>query len=273
MADTILYVAIALPLFLVFIVQIFFRTSATRKNLPPSPPRLPIIGHLHLQKLPMYVTYNKLAEKYGPIYTLEYGYQRVVIVSSASIIEECFTAKTDLILANRSSLLVAKYLGYNYTSVDHAPYGEHWRNMRRLVVSEMVSNGRLNSSVSIRNDEVKEMITKLSGDSMEDFAKVEMKTPFRDLAFNIMTRMTTGKKAFGDNNDKGANEFTIIFAGNEATYVSIEWAMASIVQSSRILKQLKDEMDNIIGSGVTMPMAVPLEVMCKARPIVKKILS
>ncbi|KAJ8765625.1 hypothetical protein K2173_014747 [Erythroxylum novogranatense] len=319
----ILYLALALSLLFIFVVQIFYRTSATKKNLPPSPPRLPIIGHLHLQKLPMYVTYNKLAEKYGPIYTLEYGSRRVVVVSSASTIEECFTTKNDPILANRSFLLVGKYLGYNYTAIDHAPYGDHWRNMRRLAASEMLSISRMNSLVSIRNDEVKQMITKLSHESMQNFAKVELKTPFRDLAFNIMTRMTTGKRAFDDDlttyydsanpgdfisfwgwfdggryEKKLSNIFKrmdtwmqqlveecrnklhpgsletlvnnllllqksdpknitddtikgfvsgIIFAGNEATYVTIEWAMASIVQDPRILKKLKDEMDNVIG--------------------------
>ncbi|KAJ8765499.1 hypothetical protein K2173_014621 [Erythroxylum novogranatense] len=202
----------------------------------------------------MYVTYNKLVEKYGPIYTLEYGSRRVVVVSSASTIEECFTTKNDPILTNRSFLLVGKYLGYNYTAIDHAPYGDHWRNMRRLAASEMLSISRMNSLVSIRNDEVKQMITKLSHESMQNFAKVELKTPFRDLAFNIMTRMTTGKRAFDDDvDDGGIKEFvngmmeltTYYDSANPGDFISF-WGWFD-VQDPRILKKLKDEMDNVIG--------------------------
>ncbi|KAL8251990.1 hypothetical protein R6Q59_035683 [Mikania micrantha] len=41
-----------------------------------------------------------------------------------SAAEECLT-KSDILFANRPQLLAGKYLGYNYTSLVFAPYGNH----------------------------------------------------------------------------------------------------------------------------------------------------
>ncbi|KAL3525653.1 hypothetical protein ACH5RR_014025 [Cinchona calisaya] len=120
----------ALSIFLIFITLKFL--SKKGRNLPPSPfPALPIIGHLHLLKPPLYRTFYNLSQKYGPIISLQFGNRLVVVVSSPSAVEECFT-KNDVVFANRPRFLVGKYLGYNYTNMIGSPYGDHWRNLRRL---------------------------------------------------------------------------------------------------------------------------------------------
>ncbi|KAJ8769295.1 hypothetical protein K2173_002499 [Erythroxylum novogranatense] len=219
MVDTILCLAISL-LFM-FLAQRFHRTRTMRKNLPPSPPGLPVIGHLHLQKPPMYRTYYNLAKKYGPIFSLRFGSRKVVVVSSVSAIEECFT-KNDIVLANRPRLFSGKYLGYNYSSMDQSPFGEHWRNMRRISKSEFLSTPRLNTLVSVRKEEVKQIITKLSRDSFQDFVKVELRTIFQDLSFNIMTRMITGKRY---SEDDDADE-AIIEEGKQFKSLMVELGAA-----------------------------------------------
>ncbi|CAN1274260.1 Isoflavone 2'-hydroxylase, partial [Linum perenne] len=98
--------------------------------LPPSPPSLPFIGHLHLLKEPIHRTLQTLSTKYGQIYFLSMGVRNVVVVSSPSLVEECFN-KNDIVLANRPFLVAGKILHYNYTTVGAAPYGPHWRDLRR----------------------------------------------------------------------------------------------------------------------------------------------
>ncbi|KAJ8770642.1 hypothetical protein K2173_021289 [Erythroxylum novogranatense] len=199
---------LAFSLLGICLVHKFYQRRTSQRNLPPSPPALPFIGHLYLQKPPMFKTYHKLAQKYGPIFSLRFGSSLVVVVSSASAMEECFTIN-DMTLANRPKLLAGKHFGYNYTSVDQASYGEHWRNLRRIGATEFFSNTRANMLITgIAKEEVKQLIAKLSHDSLHDFAKVELKTYFQELTFNFIMRMVTGKGYHADEDSvKEAREF------------------------------------------------------------------
>ncbi|XVF59342.1 hypothetical protein PTKIN_Ptkin07bG0267900 [Pterospermum kingtungense] len=172
-------------------------TRSRRKKLPPSPFGLPILGHLHLLKEPLHRTLFNLSQSHGPIFSLRVGSRFLVVVSSPSAVQECFT-KNDIVLANRPRFLMGKYVGYNNTTLAFAPYGDHWRNLRRLSTIEIFSSNRLNMSLDIRRDEVKRLLRKLYQVSANGFAKVELKSMFSELTFNIIMRMIAGKRYFGD---------------------------------------------------------------------------
>jgi isoflavone 2'-hydroxylase len=183
-------------LILLFAFKLFLQTR-TRSKLPPSPPSIPILGHLHLIKKPIHCTFHRLSQKYGQVFSIKFGSQLVVIVSSPSAVEECFT-KNDVILANRPRTLVGKHLAYNFTDLLASPYGDHWRNLRRISALEIFSNNRLNMFLGIRSDEVKHLLWKLSRNSCQGFAKVELKSMFSELTFNIIMRMVAGKRYYGE---------------------------------------------------------------------------
>ncbi|XP_028062691.1 isoflavone 3'-hydroxylase-like [Camellia sinensis] len=171
--------------------------SQRRRNLPPSPPALPVIGHLHLLKPPLHRTFHRISQNLGSVFSLRFGSRLVVVVSSPSAVEECFT-KNDVVLANRPPLLGGKYIGYNYTSVVASPYGDHWRNLRRLMSLEIFSTTRLNAFLSVRKDEINILLRNLYRISSIDFAKVELKSKFSELSFNIIMRMIAGKRYYGE---------------------------------------------------------------------------
>ncbi|KAL0431528.1 UNVERIFIED_CONTAM: cytochrome [Sesamum radiatum] len=143
----------------------------SRRNLPPSPPgSLPVLGHVHLLKDLLHRTLHDFSQKLGPIFSLRFGRRLVVVVSSASLAEECFT-KQDLILANRPAASVnRRSLGFSPTSVIGAPYGDHWRNLRKLCDLEVFGPTRLASFLSIRRDEMDRMISDLCKISSAGFA-------------------------------------------------------------------------------------------------------
>ncbi|WOK99775.1 Cytochrome P450 [Canna indica] len=91
MASWYLYAPIFLALY------IFTKHFLNRiHNLPPSPvPCLPIIGHLHLLKKPVYRTLSNIANRNGPILFFKFGSRPVLVVSSPSAAEECFTNTAD----------------------------------------------------------------------------------------------------------------------------------------------------------------------------------
>ncbi|KAE8647507.1 hypothetical protein Csa_002795 [Cucumis sativus] len=187
-----------LYLFLSLISLLFaFNLRTRRTNLPPSPPSLPIIGHLHYLKIPHHQTLHKLSAQYGPVISLWLGSRLVVVVSSLPAVEECFT-KNDIVLANRPRLLVGKHISYNYTTMVSSPYGDHWRNLRRIGAIEIFSASRLNKFAGSRKDEVERLLKKLSRNSMYGFSKVEMQSAISERTFNISMRMAAGKRYFGE---------------------------------------------------------------------------
>ncbi|CBI19439.3 unnamed protein product, partial [Vitis vinifera] len=146
-----------IPLF--FVLYVFTSHFLHKfRNLPPSPfPTLPLIGHLYLLKKPLHRTLSKISDRHGPILFLRFGSRPVLLVSSPSASEECFT-KNDVVFANRPRLIAGKHLGYNYTSMSWAPHGDHWRNLRRISSFEILSSNRLQTLSGIRSDEVRSLV-------------------------------------------------------------------------------------------------------------------
>ena len=124
----------------------------------------------------------------------------MIVVSSPSAVEECFT-KNDIILANRPPFLNGKVLNYNFTTLAAAPYGDHWRNLRRLTAIEVLSSSRLNTFAGIRREEVKNLLRKIHKTCGDGSAVIELRTILLDLNFNIMMRMVAGKKYYGEDVD------------------------------------------------------------------------
>ncbi|XP_022747988.1 cytochrome P450 81E8-like [Durio zibethinus] len=172
----------------------YYQALAWNKNLPPSPFALPSLGHLHLLKEPLHRCIFTLSQNHGPIFSLQLGSRLAVVVSSPSAVEECFT-KNEIISANRPLFWAGKYVGYNYINVGLAPYGDHWRNLRRIFRHEILSPTCLKLSSAIRMDEARILLTKLYNvvSSQDDsFVKVKLKPMLSEFTFNI--RIFAGKQ-------------------------------------------------------------------------------
>ncbi|XP_021726417.1 isoflavone 2'-hydroxylase-like [Chenopodium quinoa] len=207
------------PFFIFFFLQKYnklINTKNSHKILPPSPPSLPIIGHLHLLKNPIiHRTLQHLSLQYGSIFSLNLGSFRVVVISSPDAIEECFT-KNDIVLANRPQVLAGKHIHYEWTTLGSASYGPLWLNLRRLTTLELLSRSRVSSFEGIRVEEVRSLVKGLYSSSKENFVRVEIGSKLSGLSLNILTRILTGKKYlfFGDDeNDVGSSNEAENFLG------------------------------------------------------------
>ncbi|KDP41657.1 hypothetical protein JCGZ_16064 [Jatropha curcas] len=221
------------------------------RNLPPSPfPTLPIIGHLHLLSKPLHRSLSKISNRYGPVLLLQFGFRRVLLVSSPSAAEECFT-KNDIIFANRPRLLHGKHIGYSYTSLAWASYGDHWRNLRKLAAVELLSSYRLHLLSNIRADEVKLLIRRLF--RKKDETAVDLKSAFFELTLNVMMRMIAGKRYYGENveeveeavrfRDIVRETFRLGGASNMADYLPI---LKAIGKTEKKLMELQKRRDKFI---------------------------
>nr|POE89359.1 cytochrome p450 81e8 [Quercus suber] len=171
--------------------------STIKKNLPPSPPSLPFIGHLHLFKQPIQRSLQTLSQNYGNILLLRCGSRTVLLVSSPSAAEDCFTTN-DVVFANRPRSLANDHFSYNYSIVSVAPYGDLWRNLRRIMTLEILSSSRINAFSSVRQEEIKLLREKLMQSSGKGTRKIDLKSKFVEHSFNVMTMMIAGKRYFGE---------------------------------------------------------------------------
>ncbi|OIT27953.1 cytochrome p450 81d11 [Nicotiana attenuata] len=105
--------------------------------------------------------------------------------------------------------MIGKYIGYNYTTLVGSPYGDHWRNLRRLCALEIFSTNRLDNFQPIRLHEVKLLVHRVFQNSGGNFGTpVELKSKFFQMSYNIIMRMVAGKRYYGEEVDnEEANHF------------------------------------------------------------------
>lgn len=181
--------------------------NARSLKLPPSPPSLPIIGHLHYLLLtksqPLHRTLHQLSKKYGDVLLLQLGTRKLLVVSSPTAVEECFT-KNDVVFANRPRTLAGKHLNYNYQSIGFSPYGDHWRNLRRLTTLELFATKRLATFTSVRTQEVRWLLKDLfinNRISTGSWTKVELTARLSELAFRVLMKTISREEFVHRKND------------------------------------------------------------------------
>ncbi|KAL2548248.1 Cytochrome [Forsythia ovata] len=101
------------------------------QRLPPSPWKLPLIGHLHhlVGALPHH-TLRNLAKKYGPIMHLKLGEVSTIVMSSRQIAKSVLTTH-DLACANRQESIGMKTL---CSVTSRAAFGEVIRDKDTLIM-------------------------------------------------------------------------------------------------------------------------------------------
>ncbi|KAK3412040.1 hypothetical protein EUGRSUZ_I00797, partial [Eucalyptus grandis] len=142
-------------------------------------------------------TLYNLSNKHGPITFLWFGVCRVVVVSSLPLAEECFT-KNDIMLTNCPQLSFGKHIAYDHTTLNALPYGAEWRNLRKIATTEVLSAHSLNILSCIRRDEVDWLMLRLVRNGFGDFHRIELKTLFMEIMFNVIMRMISGKWYYGE---------------------------------------------------------------------------
>ncbi|KAI3767296.1 hypothetical protein L2E82_17391 [Cichorium intybus] len=179
------------------------RTNRGKNQKPPQARGAwPIIGHLHLLGGPQ-LPHNLLgdmADIYGPIFTIKLGNRQALVVSNGAIAKECFTTN-DKAFASRPKAEEAIIVAYNSAMFGLAPYGDYWRQVRKMVTLQVLSQQRVEMFGHIRASEIRASIRDLydccamnkKGENSE-MVKVEMSQWFGNLILNIMVRIIRGKR-------------------------------------------------------------------------------
>ncbi|XP_058180190.1 cytochrome P450 71A1-like [Rhododendron vialii] len=187
----------SLLLILLLIALNFFKGSK-KLNLPPSPPRLPVIGHMHLLGTLPYKSLHTLSQTYGSLLLVYLGRAPTLVVASAEMAKEIMKTQ-DVTFANRFQTRAGKSIMYGCRDLAFSPRGEYWRQMRKICVTQLLSLNRVHSFHSLREEEVMEWIEKIRHASL-DSAPLNLGHLFVHLSSNIISRRTLGRKYEGQDN-------------------------------------------------------------------------
>ncbi|KAA0065890.1 cytochrome P450 71A1-like [Cucumis melo var. makuwa] len=135
--------------------------SKPNQNLPPSPPKLPLIGNLHHLNHHPHLCFHRLSQKFGPIILLQLGQIPTLIISSPKIAKEAFKTH-DLSFSSRPFLFSAQHTFYNCTDIAFSPYGSYWRRVRKICILQLLSTKRVQSFAFIRQQEVARLVNRIS---------------------------------------------------------------------------------------------------------------
>ncbi|KAL3625448.1 hypothetical protein CASFOL_030902 [Castilleja foliolosa] len=167
------------------------KSSASDQILPPSPPKLPIIGHLHhlVGGLPAHRAFRRVTRKYGPVVHLRLGQVSVVVISSAQAAKEVLKNQ-DPACAGRPESIATKIMFYDNTDIVFGRYNEFWRQMRKICILQLFSAKNVKSFGSIRQDEVSSLVKSLRSLPPGDAVNLTDK-------ISVFTSSITCRAAFG----------------------------------------------------------------------------
>ncbi|KAI3731299.1 hypothetical protein L1987_62487 [Smallanthus sonchifolius] len=144
-------------LLLFIIKQTKLLSSKSIKNLPPGPPPLPIIGHLHMIGDNPHVSTANIAKKYGPLISLRLGKQLLVVASSPEAAMGILKTQ-DRHLSSRTVPAAFQHEALIPHSLIWSDSNQTWKNLRTLCRSEMFSTKALEAQSGIREEKVGQML-------------------------------------------------------------------------------------------------------------------
>ncbi|XP_051133295.1 6,7,8-trihydroxycoumarin synthase-like [Andrographis paniculata] len=196
----ILLVAATLSIITLTIIVITVTLTRTKPSsppktlIPPGPPGLPLLGNLHQ----FMAAANKphihlwhLSQKYGPIMQMKQGQTPLLVISSPKLAKEALKTQ-ELSFSSRPRLLGQSKLSYGCLDIAFAPYGNHWREMRKISIVHLLSLKKTKSFRSVREDEVFLMVNRLSELASLGEA-VNLSEMAMSLFSNLICRVTFGE--------------------------------------------------------------------------------
>ena len=147
---------------IILVIPVLFLLLRRRRSgsvrLPPGPPGWPVFGNMFDLGAMPHETLAGLRHKYGDVVWLNLGAIKTTVVQSSKAAAELFKNQ-DLCFSDRTITETMRAQGYHESSLALAPYGPHWRSLRRLMTMEMLVTKRINETAGVRRKCVDDMLS------------------------------------------------------------------------------------------------------------------
>lgn len=163
-------------------------------KLPPGPRGLPVVGNLLQMGARPHRAMTLMHEKYGHVVYLRLGCVPTVVVDSPALIAEV-TKEQDNVFSSRPHMTFTEIVAYDAHDFAMAPYGSHWRHVRRICVNELLTPKRLASTARERAEESACMVAAVA-EAARRGALVDMRDVFAGVSMTVMCRMMLGRREF-----------------------------------------------------------------------------
>ncbi|KAD5960230.1 hypothetical protein E3N88_11702 [Mikania micrantha] len=125
--------------------------------------------------------------------SLRFGFNSVVVISSASLAKEVMKTQ-DLSFCDRpSSVIGQQKLSYGGLDIAFSPYNEHWREMRKIFVLHLFSPKRVQSFRRIREDEISSMLKTIRDSALSNDV-VNLSELMKNVTNNVTMRVSFGDR-------------------------------------------------------------------------------
>ncbi|KAM3930492.1 cytochrome P450 2C29-like [Leptodactylus fuscus] len=145
-----------------FLVNAFNKQNkGDYKNFPPGPKPLPIIGNIHIIDIGKpHKTFVELAKEYGPVFSIQFGNAKSIVLCGYDTIKEALITHGDLFAERPHTPL------FSTTSKGHGivfSTGENWKVMRRFTLSTLRDYGMGKRTIEDRITEETECLVQKIG--------------------------------------------------------------------------------------------------------------
>lgn len=245
-----LYISLfSLIIFIVFIrLKWVSLHSKTKKRLPPSPQKLPIIGNLHQLGSSPHRSVHAMSQKHGPLMLLHLGSIPTLIASSVEAAQEIYKTH-EVSFSNRPNLNMVNILDYGCRDIGFAPYGEHWRQLKSIIVSHLLNNKHVKIFQQVRDEETRHTISVLaqSCDSVVDLSATLVSLT-NNIICKVAFRRTYPGSKYTDLLRKRVDMMGAFSVGNYIPWLSWVDRLSGLVgRAKKVAKDLDDFFEFVIG--------------------------
>ncbi|KAM6552644.1 hypothetical protein CsatB_013406 [Cannabis sativa] len=216
-------------IFVFMVTKLLTQTiTSSHSKLPPGPWKLPILGNIHqLIFTPLvYQKLSDLAKKHGPLIYLRIGEIPTIVISSPQYAKQVMRVH-DMAFASRPSILFSKIIFYDSTDLAFAPYGDYWRQLRKIFTQELLSATRVQSFKPVRE---KEMFNFIESISSNVGSVINLNKRLNMLMYGIISRAACGRTRIHN------KEFLSVLM--EATQISLGFTLSDLFPSVKLFYQI-----------------------------------